>query len=173
MFSVICMYVYLPKNFVVTCILFLFFCLQHFALQLPFFSQRFQRQGYPSQAHSSNQFSFLAFHQREKKVSIFATHVLHDWIVVFRRFWIDCVFYCLREPAKSKQAHKTPITVSTSCNISSTVFGSKIYDAFAIVIRKAAKLAYIVPHYSKSDILKSGGDALRRSWKPFLPQDII
>ncbi len=43
------------------------FCRQHFALQLPAFSQRFLRRGYPSQAHSTNQFCFLAFHQQHKK----------------------------------------------------------------------------------------------------------
>lgn len=41
------------------------FCQQHFALQLPSFSQRVLRRGYPSQAHSTNQFCFLAFHQRK------------------------------------------------------------------------------------------------------------
>lgn len=71
----------------------------------------------------------FGFPPKEKKgSSIFATHVLHHWIVVFIRFWIGCVFHCLRTADKSKRSHKAPITASTFIfrNTSKTAFVSTV-----------------------------------------------
>lgn len=83
----------------------------------------FGGRGSPSQAHSTNQFCFFGFPPRERETEkkkkkappIFATHVLHHWIVVFMSFWIGCVFHCL---GRSTREQTAPQNTNYSINFS-------------------------------------------------------
>lgn len=103
------------------------FCQQHFALQLPSFSQRFLRRGYPSQAHSTNQFCFLAFHQQKKRTFNICYTCPSSLNCGIHGFLKRLCTLLSTNTSESKQPHKAPITASTFllCDTCSAAFVSR------------------------------------------------
>ena len=102
------------------------FCQRLFALQLPPFSQKFRRKrlSFPGSLNKSILLFWLSTkreRERERKKKkkkappIFATHVLHHWIVAFMSFWIGCVFHCL---GRSTREQTAPQNTNYSINFS-------------------------------------------------------
>lgn len=93
-----------------------------------------ERLSFPGSLNKSILLSGFPPTTKKKLPSIFATHVLHHWIVLFTSFWIGCVCHCLGETTgESKQPHKAPITASTF-PLCVCVKSGKTYDGIAIVI---------------------------------------
>lgn len=99
------------------------FCQRLFALQLPSFSQKFRRKrlSFPGSLNKSILLFWLSTKRerdekkKKKAPPIFATHVLHHWIVVFMSFWIGCVFHCL---GRSTREQTAPQNTNYSINFS-------------------------------------------------------